>query len=602
MQHDSRFSARRSLAGCVAAVLAVSLGWAASGHAADADARFEELAGRFIKEFPAYSPVGATQLGDHRFDHLLDEATPEARAREAAFCRQYQQELEQLPAASLSKAHQVDRALLAHQLASQLWHLETFQEWAWNPTVYTGIAGGAVYNLMAREFAPLPERLGHVADRLELYPRLMQQARATLVPARVPKVHAETAIKQNAGLLSLLDEMVKPGLGKLEDAPRARLEKAMDTARAAIRTQQEWLEKELLPKAAGDFRIGSKLFDQRLAFSLHTPMSRADVRKAAEREYRRVRDEMFDVSREIYRKQYPMTQFETKPSEAFQQAVIRAAIEVACQQLPRQEELDKVARQQLDQATAFVRSHQLVTLPPDPVEVILMPEFQRGVAFAYCDSPGALDAGQKTFYAVSPTPADWTPEQVRSFLREYNLYSMQDLTMHEAMPGHYLQIAHANRYPSRLRAVLASGTFIEGWAVYAEQMMVKEGYLEHDPLLRLINLKWYLRAVGNAILDQRIHCEGMTRDEAMRFMVEGTFQEEREAAGKWTRAQLTSTQLSTYFVGFQEHIALRREVEKAQSSRFSLRQYHDQLLSYGSPPIPFVRALMLDLPVPAKGR
>jgi uncharacterized protein (DUF885 family) len=239
-----------------------------------------------------------------------------------------------------------------------------------------------------------------------------------------------------------------------------------------------------------------------------------------------------------------------------------------------------------------------VEVPDDPLEIKIMPEFQRGVAVAYCDSPGPLDKGQKTFYVVAPLPDDWTEQQVESFLREYNLYSLQDLTIHEAMPGHYLQLALSNRYPSVLRSTLYSGSFVEGWAVYAERIMVDAGYLDFDPLMRLINLKWYLRAVVNAMIDQAIHVDGMTRDEAMRLMVEGGFQEEREAAGKWVRAQLSSTQLSTYFVGYQEHVDLRKAVEAAWGEDFSQRRYHDALLSYGSPPAKYVRAMLLEEPVP----
>jgi uncharacterized protein (DUF885 family) len=229
-----------------------------------------------------------------------------------------------------------------------------------------------------------------------------------------------------------------------------------------------------------------------------------------------------------------------------------------------------------------------------------MPEFQRGIAIAYLDPPGPLDRGQKSFYAVAPLPDDWTDEQVSSFLREYNLYSIQNLTMHEAMPGHYLQLALSNRYPSTLRSVLWSGPFVEGWGVYAERVMIEEGYLDRDPLMRLVNLKWYLRAVTNAIIDQAIHVDGMSRDAAMKLMIEGGFQEEREAAGKWIRAQLSSTQLSTYFVGYQEHLDMRRAVEDAWGDEFTLRRYHDQALSYGSPSVKYVRALMLDLPIPQR--
>jgi uncharacterized protein (DUF885 family) len=227
-----------------------------------------------------------------------------------------------------------------------------------------------------------------------------------------------------------------------------------------------------------------------------------------------------------------------------------------------------------------------------------MPEFQRGVSVAYLDPPGPLDKGMPAFYAVAPLPDDWTDEQVRSFLREYNLYSMQSLTLHEGVPGHFLQIAHSNRYPSTLRSVFWSGPFVEGWAVYAERMMVDAGYLDSDPLMDLINLKWYLRGITNAIIDSAIHVDGMSEEAAMRLMIEGGFQEEREAAGKWTRARLTSAQLSTYFVGYQEHVAMRRAAERAWGDEFTLRRYHDAALSFGSPPVKYVRALLLDEPIP----
>jgi uncharacterized protein (DUF885 family) len=234
-------------------------------------------------------------------------------------------------------------------------------------------------------------------------------------------------------------------------------------------------------------------------------------------------------------------------------------------------------------------------LPDDPLEIIAMPAFKQGVALAYCDSPGPLEKNQKTFYAVSPIPAAWTRAQTDSFLREYNTRSVRNLTVHEAMPGHYLQLAHSNRYPSTLRALLSSGPFIEGWAVYTEGMMLDEGYHADDPLMRLIQLKWYLRVVINALLDQAVHVDGMQRAAAMKLMTETGFQEEREAAGKWTRAQLTSAQLPTYFVGSQEHFALRAEAERRGG--FNLRQYHDKVLSFGSPPVRYVRALMFDLPI-----
>jgi uncharacterized protein (DUF885 family) len=310
---------------------------------------------------------------------------------------------------------------------------------------------------------------------------------------------------------------------------------------------------------------------------------------------------MYEISKEIYKETHPYTAFPDNPDETYKQVIIRSALEQAYQVLPARDGIVEVAKQQLQEATDFIIEKNIVTMPDDPVEIIIMPEFQRGVALAYLDSPGALDRGEKSFYAVAPLPEDWTDKQVNSFLREYNLYSIQDLTIHEGVPGHYLQLALSNRYPSTLRAVLGSGPMIEGWAVYAEQMMIEEGYQDYDPLQRLITLKWYLRGITNAIIDSAIHVDGMTRDEAMKLMIEGGFQEEREAAGKWVRAQLTSAQLSTYFVGYQEHVEMRDAVEAAWGDEFTLRRYHDQALSYGSPPVKFIRALMLGEEIPRSG-
>jgi uncharacterized protein (DUF885 family) len=582
----------------ILAVLAQTAGAAAASASEPADRQFEQLAASYVDEFPAFAPVSATTLGDHRFDSQLDEVSGKARARWGDFCRANLKRLGEIDAGQLSRSNQVDYALLEHELRAEVWRSESLQEWAWNPLTYTQMAGGAVYGLMARDFAPIGTRLGHVADRLEQFPRLFRQIRATLDPPRVPKIHAETAVKQNRGVLSILDNMVEPHLDELADSGRERLEAAMETARAAVEEHQQWLESQLLPNAVGDFRLGAELYDQKLAFTLKTPLTRADVRRRAERELVRVRDQMYDISRDVYKARYPYTEFPSAPSAAYKQAVIRACLELAYVDAPEADKIVETARQSLREATEFVAGRDLVTLPADPVQIIIMPEFQRGVSLAYCDSPGPLDEGLRTFYAVAPMPEDWDQQQVESFLREYNVRSIHDLTMHEAMPGHYVQLAHSNQYPGTLRAVLSSGVFIEGWAIYSERMMIDAGYYNGDPLMRLINLKWYLRGIGNAIIDQAIHTEGMSRDEAMKLMMEDTFQEEREAAAKWVRAQLTSAQLSTYFVGTQEHFDLRRDVQRAWGDEFDLKTYHDTILSFGSPPVQYVRALVLNEEIP----
>ena len=562
------------------------------------DRQFESLAARYLDQFPALSPVAATPLGDHRFDAQLDQISPRARAEAAEFYRQTLEQIVDLDATKLSRPNQVDRTLLEHHLRGQLWRGEQLREWEWNPLVYTELAGTAVYGLMAREFAPLRQRMVHAGQRLEQFPRLFQQIRSTLVPEQVPRIHAQTAVKQNRGVLSIIDNMVEPQLDQLPPGQRDRLRRAMEIARGAVESHQKWLEAELLPKAAGSFRLGAKRYDKKLAFTLQASLNRQQIQDRAERKLRGVRQRMYTIAKDEYRRKHPFTRFPADPSDAYKQAIIRSVLEMAYRDAPRADQIVDTVKQSLELTTAFVLENDLVTVPPDPVEIIVMPEFQRGVSAAYCDAPGPLDVGQKTFYAVAPLPKDWTTEQNQSFLREYNLRSIHNLTIHEAMPGHFVQLAHANRYPGKLRAVMSSGVFIEGWAVYTEQMMSQQGFLDHDPLMQLIALKWYLRGIANAIMDQAIHAEAMTREEAMELMIEDTFQEEREAAAKWVRAQLTSAQLSTYFVGYLEHADLRREVEEAWGDDFNLKTYHDKVISFGSPPVKFVRALMLDKEIP----
>jgi uncharacterized protein (DUF885 family) len=562
------------------------------------DKSFEELSKRYLDEFPALSPVNATGLGDHRFDHQLDQVSDEARTREAAFYRKWIAELEAIDRSKLSRQQQVDRTLLLRRLRNDLWSLEELREWEWNPIAYTQLSGGAVYSLLAREFAPIETRLVSVAARLEQYPRLLEQVRTTLKAERTPRVHAETAIKQNRGVLSTIDEMVKPAMGSLPDADRKRLERAIVTATEAIETHQVWLEKELLPKTAGDARIGLKLFDEKLARTLDSKLTRQEIRERAEFELHRIRKEMYALAGKALKARDPKFDLPAEPTADQQQEVIQKGINLAAAEIPPRDGVVAAAETSLEITTKFVREHDLITIPPDPLRIIIMPEFQRGVSVAYCDSPGALEVGQKTFYAVAPLPTDWSDEQCRSFLREYNIRSIHNLTVHEAMPGHFVQIALSNRNPSRLRSLLSSGTFVEGWACYTEQMMSEEGFMKDDPLMRLVTLKWNLRTIANAILDQSLHVDGMNREEAMRLMTRDTFQEEREAAGKWVRAQVTSCQLSTYFVGYQEHRDLRRATEKAKGDKFSLKTYHDDVCSHGSPPVEFVKALVLDQPIP----
>jgi len=561
------------------------------------DAAFAALSKRFLDEGLALSPVSATQIGDHRFDSEIDDLSVTGRQKAVDWNKALLADLDKIDATKLSRENQVDALILRNQLQGTIWDLETLQSWAWDPQVYNSLAGGAIYNLMAREFAPVPERLKSAAARMEKIPTLLAQARGNLDPARVPKTHAETVAKQNKGVLSLIDTFITPNAGQLSGEDRRRLDAAVDTTRKAIEEHQQWLDKTLVPSAKGEFRIGRKLYDEKLKFSLNASLSRAEIKQRAEAELKRVRDEMYGVAQTVLKDKPGAPEMPAAPSDEQRQKAIEAALELAYADKPAREEVVGFAKHTLQVATDFTREKDLVTVPKDPVKIILMPEFQRGFSVAYCDSPGPLDKGLDTYYAISPIPEDWSDAQVDSFLREYNKRMIHLLSIHEAMPGHYLEGAHSVTHPSTLRAVLRSGPFAEGWAVYTERMMTDAGYLDNDPLFRLMHLKFYARAVANALLDQGLHVDNWTKEQAMDLMVRQTFQQQSEADGKWIRAQLSSTQLATYFVGAQEHFDMRKAVEAKQGDKFALKAYHDKVLSYGAPPVRFVHQLMLDEPI-----
>jgi len=561
----------------------------------ESNQRFDTVVNRYFEESAKLNPISATAIGDHRFDTEINDVSAKGREQMARFYREILSELESFTESRLSRDEQIDRALLAHRLKAALWKQEELQEWAWNPLYYSGLVGSSIYGLMAREFAPLADRLRSATARLEKLPRLYAQTRTELAPIRVPKIHAETAVKQNRGVLSIIENLIEPHLNELNETDRQRLAQTIEIARESVEEHQRWLENELLPQAQADFRLGARLYDQKLSWTLQSSLSREQIRKRGEDFMHDIHQRMYALSKEIYKERFPYTQFPESPSKAYQKAIIRSCLEIAYQDRPSADGVVAAANHSVKLTTDFLREKDIITLPDDPMEIIVMPEFQRGVSLAYCDSPGPLETGLKTFYAVAPPPASWTEAQVESHLREYNHRSLHNLTVHEAMPGHFVQLAHANRNPRKLRAVLSSGVFVEGWAVYSEWMMCEEGFLEGDLLMRLIVLKWYLRDVTNALLDQAVHVDGISKEEGMRILVEEAFQEEREADGKWRRAQLTSAQLSTYFVGYLEHVDLRAEAETRWGDQFDLKTYHDSALSFGSIPTQYVRTLLFDL-------
>jgi uncharacterized protein (DUF885 family) len=524
----------------------------------------------------------------------MTDVSATGRAARRAFVERSLAELARFDTSRLSREHQVDAILLKDQFDYALFSDQRLQDWAWDPLTYAGSAGTALFSLTSREFAPLPDRLRSAIGRLEALPTFLKQARDSLVPARVPLIHAQTAAKQNAGLNSLVDGLLAQK-GELPPADQARLERAATAAKAAVAEHQTWLDKTLVPNAKGNERLGAALYDEKLRLALNSSLSRQDIRVRAERELSDLRAKMYAVAAGMLKGEAGAPPAPANPTAEQQQAVIQAGLAKVYADAPPRDQVLPFARETLQNAIAFAKAKDLISFPQSNFSVIEMPEYARGVAVAYADMPGALEKDQRGYYDVMPIPSDWSAEQTASFLREYNKWAIHELTLHEAVPGHLLQLAHSNQYKSKLRAFLGSGPMIEGWACYGQDVMADAGYLDRDPRYLLAHYKFQMRMPVNAILDQDFHVGGLTRDKAMELMTKQAFQEEREAAGKWVRMQLSSAQLPVYFVGYQEWKDFRAAAEKRPG--FNLKAFHDAALSHGSPPVRFIRQLTLGEPI-----
>ncbi|UCF63498.1 MAG: DUF885 domain-containing protein [bacterium] len=549
------------------------------------NSKFEKLANNYIEKMLVLNPEWATSLGDHRYDSLLDDYSLEGIRKNRELNRVYLDSLNTLDFSLLNQENRIDAQILRSRLKYSVFSADTLRSYEWNPMVYN--IGGAIYNLLARDFAPLEDRLLSVRDRLKGIPAVLRQAEKNL--QNPPVVHVETAIIQNKGNISLIEKDLTLFIEKTPEL-KEEITPLQREAINALNQYGEWLKRELLPKSTGDFRLGEEKYRKKLRYTLDSDRSKEEILSQAEMDLVKTQDEMYQTAVTLYRQYFPKVEDENLLND--KKKIIKAVLDKLAEDHPTNETIVDLAKEAMQSCTDFVQSEQLVSVPDDPLEIIVMPEFQRGVAVAYCDSPGPLEEEGKTFYAISPTPQDWSQDRVQSFFREYNNYMLQNLTVHEAMPGHYLQLAHSNRFkaPTKVRAIFYSGPFVEGWATYSEQVMVETGY--GGPEMKMQQLKMRLRLLINAIIDQKIHTEGMTEEEAMALMMNEGFQEEGEAAGKWRRACLTSAQLSTYYVGNMEVNNLRKAYEAKMGGAFDIQTMHDLMLSFGSPPPKYVKELM----------
>ncbi len=578
---------------------------------------FAESSETILAAWFAARPGTATNLGEHAHDGKWPDLSADGIAADRRRIDQALVEIRRLAGTELTADERIDLDMLRAELELQLFGHDVEQPWRRDPLWITGTIGSGLEDLVSREFAPVDERAASVAARLESLPAFCEQAAAGIAAVEAYPPQTRVAIGQIDGIVTLVETVLPQRLEQASPEAKAKVAAATPPAVAALRALQTKLNTEVAPVAKGNWRLGAENFAKKLELTLQSNISAEDLRRVAIVEHGRVRQRMTELAREIAGELMSASKIKRVESKGDPDTeIVRAVLEELAAVHPTPDQLRDAIEAKLANLSAFVKQQAIVTTDDAEVlQVIWTPPHQRGVFIAGLAAPGPLEtqsAGLPSFYLVQPVPEDWPAAQRESFLREYNDFMLEILSIHEAIPGHFVQLYYAKREPSKVRKVLANGPFVEGWAVYAEKLMVDAGYAGPQPTgkrprgvskslwkvmqspelrakaIALHGLKFYLRSVTNAILDNGVHAGTMIEEEAIRLMVERSFQQEGEARAKWVRAQVTSTQLSTYFVGAQAWLRLRAHAEsqaKGSNQPFDMAKFHDAALSHGAPPV-----------------
>jgi uncharacterized protein (DUF885 family) len=554
---------------------------------------FDSLAQSFVLDALALSPVAATQAGYHQHDGVnLDEALDDFSAngirRQREFYVDYRDRLSKFGSAGLDPEESADFQIVGDQIAQGLLELDRIQSYRHNPTVYVELIGNALFNPFVLEYAPKPQRIRHVIARLGKIPTLLDQARQNLADS--PEIWTTVAAAENQGNIDLIGKDIRSAV---PDDLRPDYERAAKPALESLRAFQDFLKNDLSKRTNADWRLGPEIYEQKFRYALETDRKPDEVLAEAEAGLKTVRARMLELALPLHRKMYPGKADPRDANQTISETLARIA---GRRSTPETYMAD--AKRDLEEARNFVRAKGLLQLPPrDNLQVIETPVFMRGIyAVGGFNSAPALEPQLGAFYWLTPIPKDWPRERVESKLREYNFYKLKLLTIHEAIPGHYVQMEYANQVQPKsrrlLRSVFGNGPYIEGWAQYATQMMLDEGFLDNSPELRLTFQKEELRVLANAILDIRLQTNRMTDQEALDLMMQQTFQEKEESVAKLQRAKLSSAQLPTYFVGWRGWIRIRERYKQLKGANYKLSDFNERALREGAAPLPQIGKLL----------
>ncbi|MCP3136846.1 DUF885 domain-containing protein [Pyxidicoccus xibeiensis] len=537
-----------------------------------ADAAYTRLAREYLDWHAAVNPIRATRLGFHQHDTLLPDVSAEALTRKASALRDWLARLEQVDREALTGDAAVDVRVLENAMRAELAELEEERVWERDPGFYVGLISGGLSSLSSREFAPVAERMRSLRIRMARIPTVLAAAKANL--KAVPKLWAQHAARDARGTVAYLradlpKALESQGFAQVDAAERDAFTSAREEAARQLEGYVTWLEQDLTPRADGDFRLGRERFEKKLALEEHVTLTADQLRDINERAIREYKAWVAKEAAKVDPKLTP---------EQVMAALVKDH--------PTAEELIPAARAQLVELQRFVRERNILTLPSDRLPVVReTPPYAR-LGFASMDTPGPFEAkATEAFYNITNVEPGWSPEQQAQHLTYFNRAGLLGITVHEAMPGHFVQLLYESRIPTDVRKVFNPASLVEGWAHYTEQMMVDEGLGNGDPRIRLGQLRRALQRHARWYAALALHVYGEPLEAVAKRYAEIAYFEPFPALREVERGTSNPTYLY-YAVGRMQILKLRDDYRRhleARGEKFVLKDFHDRFLQLGLP-------------------
>ncbi|MFH6968172.1 DUF885 domain-containing protein [Flavobacterium sp. FlaQc-28] len=548
------------------------------------DEKFDKYKDGFVTALWEINPGWASGVGYHKFDNLLVVPNAAEEKKQLDFANAQLDSLKQFKLEDLSDNNKTDFQMIKNQLESTIFSIKEVKSSQWNPADYN--VCGAFAEILNGKYDSLETRLRSFGAKMDNVPAYYEAAKANIKNPTIE--HTELAIAQNLGGSTVFDVDLNEALGKskLSDSEKKEMQDKAKLAKKAITDYAAWL-KALPNKTPRSFRLGSALYAKKFNFDIQSSYTADEIYKIAIDHKKDLHEKMFVLADKLWTKYKGK---DPKPTDKLD--LIKQVIDKISLQHTTPEKFQSEIEKQIPELTAYVKAKDLLYIDPSkPLVVRKEPAYMAGVAGASISAPGPYDKNANTYYNVG-SMTGWTAENAESYLREYNDYILQILNIHEAVPGHYTQLVYSNQSPSIIKSILGNGAMIEGWAVYAEKMMLESGYKNSDEMW-LMYYKWNLRATCNTILDISVHTKNMSKEAAIDLLTKEAFQQQAEADGKWKRVTLSQVQLCSYFTGYTEIYNLREELKKKEGDKFNLKKFHEKFLSFGSAPVKYIKELML---------